>query len=292
MDGQSVRCSESAPPGNGGQARRSRGAAIALLTALTVALLAVAPGRWGTAHGQTAGAPLPPPPEPVETSTQIDGDSGGVLLVEYAGDASVSVTLPAGAAAGMLTIQFVPVDSANLEGGGSPQDVLLPPGVPALPPVEAGVLTPVSLFELNVTGLNGEATLRRTASVDIDLPPTVLLLAGGMIERIGISRFDTTLGEWQHFIVLPDGALPPAAGVCVLAGLGALQCGTNAFSLWAVSVIEPATPPIANAPTPPNTGGGAATGIPAGSNGAPLAVVLTFIALATVVAVGGRLATR
>jgi len=217
------------------RSRISTGALLALGVAAFLALLAFAPGAWGTAYGQTTGPNAPPPP----VTETVPADTGGTVT---AGD--VQVVIPAGAISEDVEVTVSAtevVTDAELDALGLPD--------PPVAPAGATVIT--AIFSLEALAADGTVfdvnnPFDAPVTINLDIPAETLAEAGGNLDSIFLGFFNTSTGAWQ---------LVP----CTVSG-GQLSCQVSHFSLWGVFVVPAdgggTTAPGQGAPVPPATGTG------------------------------------
>lgn len=214
------------------RSHRSTGALVALGVAALVALLAFAPGSWGTVYGQT----VPPTSDPPVVET-IDGNTGGTV------DAgTVEVTFPPGA---------VPddVEVAVTEPSIVTDDDLADLGLPDPPTTPAGATVITAVFSLEAVGPDGTPfdqnnPFDQPVTLTLDVPPETLAAAGGDLDNVVLAFFNTATGNWQTVSCSPAGTQ--------------LSCEVDHFSIWALFAVQDAGSGAGSgtSPQPPATGTG------------------------------------
>ena len=248
------------------RSHRFTGALVALGVATLVALLAFAPGSWGTVYGQTV--PTTSDPPVVET---IDSDTGGTVNA-----GSVEVAFPPGA---------VPVDVevTVTEPSIVTDDDLADLGLPDPPATPLGTTVITAVFSLEAVGPDGTPfdqnnPFDEPVTLTLDVPPETLAAAGGDLDNVVLAFFNTATGNWQTVGCSASGTQ--------------LSCEVDHFSIWALFAVEDAGSGAGSGggttPQPPATG----TGL--GDNSAETS--LPWIALAggvlAVVILGGLAVRR
>ncbi len=191
--------------------------------ALAVALLALAPGSWGTAHGQTAGGAATPPPAPTPVSTTVPTTGGTV----NAPDQRIAVQFPAGVTTAPIVVALFPVvppTDAPVPQQALVQQVLQSLAIP-LPQTTSGAPALVAqIFRLDAaTAATGRAvTFDEPVTIYVDVTAETRALAGGDLSNVTLQFFDEAARRWTP--------VP-----CTATTIG-LDCRVTHFSLWAVVV--------------------------------------------------------
>jgi hypothetical protein len=212
------------------RSRRVSGALIALAAGAVVAALALLPGSWGVAHGQTAGPPATPTAAPTPVSTTVPPTGGTVSHPA----AKVTLTLPALGEPLVVVVQpVVPLSSDPTAAQLAAQRTLQAMNVPPPANTDGSDAVISEVFQLDATNQSTGQTVTtfdQPVTVGIDVSPETLALAGGDLANVSLQFFDTATGTWQ-----------PVS--CTSSGSG-LACEISHFSLWAVVVTSS---PIAGA---------------------------------------------
>jgi hypothetical protein len=249
----------------------STGKFIASGAAITVALLALLPGAWGSALAQTAGAPTPTPAPviiPAQTFT-LSGSEEAVLQPAP----SVAIVVPPGALPAGTTLSVASVDT-------SPENVdvlrndLASLGITSLPPAADDGGLVLSVFNLEAALGGNAVAVDQPVSMTFDLTPEQLAAAGGDANNATLQFWDTQ-------------ASPPAWTPVECSGAGtSVTCTLPHFSLWALTIAAPTASVVVPAPAP--TGVGAA-----GSERSHATLLLTgAVALIGLAGLGARYAAR
>jgi|GEM_PF-4578522 len=252
--------------------------ALALGVALAIALLALLPGTWGTALGQTAGAPTPSP-----TTVTVPVTPGATTTAPLTGSnaGTKTVTVPAGA-----FTQAVEVRNELRTFQQTVSDGLVINGVRYSPPVviTSAEVVQVSTVVLEVFDLaaltagNEEVQPGEPVTLSFELSAETLAAAGGNPNNVRLAFYDEDSDSWQDV-------------TCAVVGT-ALECTLPHFSLWALYAVQEQAPSQegtpATTPSPANTGMGA-SGTDSGATNT-VAIILGAVALAGVLGAGGRYA--
>ncbi len=243
------------PGSHAGTPSSARGRRAVAAATVVVALLALAPGSWGRAHGQTSGPAATPPPAPTPIATAVPA-AGGTLS---APSQQIAVQLPAGAAGQAVVVAIVPVVSpsaAPVQDQARLEAVLQNLGVPVPQTASGQAALVVQVFELGATSATTGAPVNTFAvpvTIFVDVAPEVRALAGGDLSNVSLQFFDTATGRWT-----PVPCTPTTIG---------LDCRVTHFSLWAVVVrgvlasgAAPGPAPAGSLPAPAPSGGGALAG--------------------------------
>lgn len=258
--------------------RISRGSVGVALLAIGIALIALLPGTWGTAYGQTAGTP-PPAPRPV-TQT-IDTRTGGTLVVPAISGGTapaLSIAIPQGATTSAVTVTAT-----------APQVITnpnqLPSNIPPPPPAPPGSTNRITaVFSLDATLTGGQHVdaahpFAQPVTITLPVPAETLAAAAGSGNTIVLAFYNEATGSWQEV---------PATVVN-----GVLVAQITHFSRWALIVRQ--VDAQQTVPTPPKTGAGTAAEASTGrASGVPHTprdlLALTALLIATVGAGGAALA--